>query len=105
MSAGLGALGGDDVRAGLLGLQGVADLAAHHHHGHVALVHLGDELGGDGEAGDEDADVLLEEHLHLRADAVGDRGEEVDGEGLVGEVAGLLDLLAELRRGRGWRRP
>src|SRR5439155_18811133 len=28
--------------------------------------------------------------------AVGERGEEVDGEGLVGEVAGLLDLLAEL---------
>src|SRR5207249_11262481 len=46
---------------------------------------------------DEDADVLLEEHLHLRADAVGQRGEEVDGEGLVGEVAGLLDLLTQLR--------
>ena len=29
-------------------------------------------------------------------DAVGQRGEEVDGERLVGEVAGLLDLLTEL---------
>src|SRR5207247_4601619 len=48
------------------------------------------------EAGDEDADVLLEEHFHLRTDAVREGGEEVHGEGLVGEVAGLLDLLTQL---------
>ena len=101
VAAGLGALGGDDVSAGLDGLEGVADAAAHHHHDHVALVHLGDELGGDGEPGDEDVHVLLEDDAHVGADHLRVGREEVDGERLVGEVTGLADLFSQRGRVEG----
>ena len=98
MAAGLGALRDDDVGARGLGLLSVADPAAHDDDLHVSLVHLVDELSRDGEAGDERAHVLVEDDLHLRADHVGDRREQVDGEGLVGQIARLPDLRSQLVR-------
>ena len=53
VAAGLGALGDDDVAAGLDRGDGVADLAAHVHHEHVAPVAQVDDVARDAEPGDE----------------------------------------------------
>ena len=73
MASGFGALCGDDIRAGRLRFLGMTHLAAHDDDEHAALVHLIDELGGNGEPGDEDADVLLEDDFDLGPDHIGDR--------------------------------
>ena len=97
VAAGLRALGGDGIGARRLGLLGVAHLAAHHHHFHVVRVHFVNELRRHGEPRNEDTHALVEDHLHLRADHVGDRRQQIDGERLVREVARLFDLLAQHR--------
>ena len=53
VAAGLGALGHDEVAAGLDRGDGVADLAAHDDDEHVVVVAQVDDVAGDAEAGDE----------------------------------------------------
>ena len=60
------------------------------------IVHGTDELGGDGQAGDEDPHLLLDQHRHVRAHHVGNRRQQVDRERLVGEFARAADFLAQL---------
>ncbi len=83
VTAGLGALGHDEVASGLDGAHGVVDLAAHVDDEHVGAVALLDHLGGDAERRHEGGGAAVDDDLHLLGHAAGHGGEEVDGEGLV----------------------
>ena len=96
MPAGLRALRDDHVGACLRGFLAVMHLAAHHDHFHAVLVHRADELGGDGQTGDENFYFLLDQDRHVRPHHVGNRRQQVDRERLVGEFARPADFLAQL---------
>src|SRR5581483_4233022 len=61
MAARFGSLGDDHIGARVLSLFAVMDLAAHHRDLHPVFVHGLDEFAGNGEAGDEDADLFLDQ--------------------------------------------
>ena len=82
VAAGLGALGDDDVAAGLDGGDGVADLAAHvHDHQAVAVAQV-DDVAGHAEPGHERGGAALDDVVDLGLEAAGQGGEQVDAEGL-----------------------
>ena len=93
--AGLGALGDDEVAAGLDRGDRVADLAAHVDHEDVVVVAQLDDLARHAERGDEHRHPLRDEVLDVGEHLGGQRGEQVDAERLRGSG---LDL-------RGSRRP
>ena len=61
VAARLGALGDDDVAAGLDRVDGVAHLAAHADHQHVAAVAEVDHVAGHAEPGDEHRGALVDD--------------------------------------------
>ncbi len=83
---------------GFSGFDGVLHFAGHDDDDHAALVHLGDELAGHGKAGHEDLDPFLEDHLHLRADHVGNRRQQIHSKRLVGQLTGFADLAPQTLR-------
>ena len=93
-----------DVGARRLGTDGVLHLARHHHDLHPVPLHLADVLLGHGEAGHEDAHLLVEEDGQVGLDHLRNRRQQVDREGTAGEPPGLADLLAQAV-GREVRRP
>ena len=96
VAAGLGALGDDDVAAGLHRGDGVADLAAHAHHEHVAAVAEVDDVARHAEPGHEHRAAAVDDVVDLGGHVAGRGGEQVDAEGLGGELADLGDLVAHL---------
>src|SRR5438270_230750 len=82
--AGMGALGHDEVAAGLDGVDGVADLAAHVDHQDVVVVTQLDHVARYTQTGDEDTAAVLDDLAHLTGHVAGRGGQEVDAEGLVG---------------------
>ena len=96
MPARLGALRDDDVSAGLLRLDPMMHLAAHHDDLHSVVVHHLDEFLRHRKSGDEHLDLFLDHHGHVRAHHVGNRREQIDGERLVGQLASLADFCAQI---------
>ena len=84
VAAGLGALGDDDVAAGLDRGDGVADLAAHVDDEHVAAVAEVDDVTGHAETGDEHRAATVDDVVDLGRHVPGRGGEQVDAERLVG---------------------
>ena len=103
MTAGLGALGHDEVASGVDGAHGVVDLAAHVDDEHVGAVALLDHLGGNAESRHEGGRAAVDDDLDLLRHAAGHGGEEIDREGLVGGRAhgGYLGLHGSAAHGAG----
>ena len=96
MPARLSPLRDDHVGAGLLRLDAVMHLAAHDDDLHPVVMHHFYEFLRHRKSGDEDLDLLLDHHGHVRAHHVGDRRQQIDGERLVGQLAGLADFGAQI---------
>ena len=96
MPARLGALRDDHVSAGVLRLDPVMDLAAHHDDFHPVVMHHLDEFLWHRKSGDEDLDLFFDHHGHMGAHHVGNRREQIDGERLVGQLASLADFGAQI---------
>ena len=99
----LGALGDDDVAARLHRGDGVAHLAAHAHDEDVAAVAEVDDVARHAEAGDEHRAAPVDDVVDLGGHVARRGGEEVDAEGLRGELAHLGDLVADLVGAHGRR--
>ena len=82
VTAGLGALGDDEVAAALDRGDRVADLAAHAADQHVVVVEEVDGVAGHAEAGHEDPGTALDDVGDLGRHLAGDGREQVDPEGL-----------------------
>ena len=93
MAARLGALGDDEVTAGLHRPPCVLDLAAHVDHENVRFVAEGHHSRRHAEPGDEDAGTLLDEEPNLALEPARHRGQKVDPERPSGESPHLADLL------------
>ena len=92
VAAGLGALGHDDVAAGLDRGDGVGDLAAHVDDQQAAVVALLDDLARHAQAGDEHRGAALDHVGDLRRHVLRCGGQQVDAERLVGQRRGRGDL-------------
>jgi hypothetical protein len=96
-------LGYDDVASGVHRGARVIDLSAHlsahvDDHEPVTVAQV-DHVGGHAEAGYEHRGPAFDDLLHLLAHVSGHGGQQVDAEGLFGELAYAANLLDHHRGG------
>ena len=72
MAAGLGALGDDEVAAGVECAPGVFDLAAHRDDEHAVSVAEVDDVRRDAESGDEGARAALDQEFDVLREGLGE---------------------------------
>jgi hypothetical protein len=81
-----------------LGLARVIHLACQHHHHHAGGFQLRDDCSGDAQPGDEGLRATFDDRVHALRQAVRLRGQQINAERPVGQVAHPAHLLANSAR-------
>ena len=103
MSASFGALGHDNVASGIHCTLGVFDLATHRNNEDVIAVTEINDVRWYAETGHEGGGTTFDEEFHVLDEGVGECGEEVNAEWLVGCRLGAGNLLGQYFRAHGAR--